>query len=321
MSGELLVWVEHEAGRPRKVALEALGKARALGGPAVGVVLGAGAGAVADSVAPYADRVLLVEAEALARYAADAHAAALAEVATRLGAAALLGGATFAGRELLPRVAARLSAAYLADCVDLGRDEGGLVGRRALYGGKAYAWLGAAAPGGGVVATVRPNAFGLPEAAAPAPVERLALEIPPPAGQVLEVRRGEAVRPELTEAEVVVAGGRGMAAPEAFAVVEALADALGGAVGASRAVVDAGWRPHDDQVGKSGKTVSPRLYVALGISGAIHHVMGMDTSSVIVAVNRDPSAPIFKVADYGLVGDAAEVAAALAARLREGLEP
>ncbi len=314
MSAELWVWVEHDNERPKRVSLEALGKASELG-EAVAVVLGHGAAGVAQQAARVASKVIAVDAPSLSRYNAESHAAALSDLLLSRRPAALLAGATFNGRELLPRLAARLDAAILGDCLDLKVEGGELAGKRAILGGKAYAWL-RARTGSMVVVTVRPNAFGLPPIHDPVAAESESVELPEPRTQTLEVRLGEAARPELTEAEVVVAGGRGLAAPENFRLVEELADALGGAVGASRAVVDAGWRAHDDQVGKSGKTVSPRLYVALGISGAIHHVMGMDTAKVVVAINKDPAAPIFRSADYGLVGDVLHVVPALIERLR-----
>ena len=315
MSAELWVWIEHDGKQPRRVSLEALGKASELG-TAVAIVLGYGAVDVADQISRVAGRVVVVDDPSLSRYHVDVHTTVLTELLGQRRPTALLAGATFNGRELAPRIAARTNAAFLGDCLDLTIDEDGLVnGRRAIHGGKAYVWK-RPKPDAMLVATLRPNAFALPSIHEPGPKEPVSVQVPPPAGTLLEVRLGESARPELSEAEVVVAGGRGMASPENFRLVEALADALGGAVGASRAVVDAGWRPHDDQVGKSGKTVSPKLYVALGISGAIHHVMGIDTAKVVVAINRDASAPIFKAADYGLVGDVLQVVPALVERLR-----
>jgi electron transfer flavoprotein alpha subunit len=315
MSLELWVWIEHDGATPRRVSLEVLGKASQLG-TAVAVVLGHGASDVARQAARVASRVIVVDDPSLGRYRADSYAAALAELVGQQSPAALLAGATFDGRELAPRVAARLDAAFVGDAIDLAPDgQGSIAARHAVLGGKAYAWRRPRA-GQMAVITVRPNSFPLPPIHEPAPVEAASVTLPSPRGTMIEVRTGGSARPELTEAEVVVAGGRGMASPEGFRLVESLADALGGAVGASRAVVDAGWRPHADQVGKSGKTVSPRLYVALGISGAVHHVMGMDTAKVVVAINRDPAAPIFKAADYGLVGDVLQVVPALVERLK-----
>jgi electron transfer flavoprotein alpha subunit len=314
MSAELWVWIEHDGDRPKRVSLEALGKANELGS-SVAVVLGHNTESIVLQVSRVASKVVVVNAPQLVRYNAETHTAVLVELLTQRRPAALLMGATFNGRELAPRVAARLGAAYLADCLALISEEGRLTAKRAILGGKAYAWQRPVV-GSLCVASIRPNAFSLPGIHAPVPHEMASVEVPSPQAVTLEVRLGDVARPELTEAEVVVAGGRGLASPENFKLVEELADALGGAVGASRAVVDAGWRTHDDQVGKSGKTVSPRLYVALGISGAIHHVMGMDTAKVVVAINQDPAAPIFKDADYGLIGDVLQVVPALIARLK-----
>ena len=314
MSAEIWVWVEHDGTQARKASLEALGKARALGGRAVALVLGAGAGPVVDDVARRADRVLVLEGDPVAHYLAGPFARALGDLAAARRPAAILAGASFAGRELMPRLAARIGAAYLADCTDLEPDGASFSGRRAIHGGKAYAWLRAAA-GRTLVATLRPNTCPPAAADLSAELERVAVEGGEPVERVVGLDLAPSVRPELSEAEVVVAGGRGLASPEGFRLVEALADALGGAVGASRAVVDAGWRSHGEQVGKSGKTVSPRLYVALGISGAIHHVMGMDTARFVVAVNSDPAAPIFGAADYGLAADLATVVPLLVERL------
>ncbi len=317
MSSTLWVWIEHDRDQPRRVSLEILGKVRALGARAVAVVLGHQPSTVAEQVARLSDKVLIVDDPALSRYDAEVHTAVLRELVKHSKPTALLAGASFNGRELLPRVSAGLGAAFFGDCTDLAlTDDGRLAARRAVHGGKAYGWFQNKAEKI-AVATCRPNAFDLPTIGEAAPLEQARATIPNARVKVLEIRRGQTARPELTEADVVVAGGRGLASPEGFQLVEALADALGGAVGASRAVVDAGWRPHDDQVGKSGKTVSPKLYVALGISGAIHHVMGIDTAKVVVAINKETNAPIFQAADYGLVGDVRQVVPALVERLRQ----
>ncbi len=323
MSKELWVWIEHDRSKPRKTSLEVLGKARDLGCVSVAVILGAATADVASYVSRFADRVIVAESRALAHYTADAYASALARLIEDQRPDGLLMGGSVAGRELAPRVAACLHAAYIADCIDIVLDINGptetpkpsLIGRRALHGGKVYAWV---RPTGGCfpVMTIRPNAFDLPEQGIPAPIEAVAIDVLATKVKVLEARLHESKRPELSEADVVVAGGRGMGAAKNFRFVEELADALNAALGASRAVVDAGWRSHHEQIGKSGKTISPRLYIALGISGAIHHVMGMDTAGVIVAINRESAAPIFQVADFGLVGDVLEIAPALRERLR-----
>jgi electron transfer flavoprotein alpha subunit len=217
----------------------------------------------------------------------------------------------------MARLGAVLATGVAAGCTAVARDaDGRWLVRRPVQGGKAYAEQ--AASGEIALATVRPNTFALPEAAGAAP----AVELWGGAGGVasgIENAGFEATaggRVPLEEASVVVAGGRGVGSEEDFALVEQLADALGGAVGASRAVVDARWRPVEEQVGKSGRTVAPALYFAVGISGAIHHTMGMDTAGVVVAINNDPNALMFQAADYGLVGDARQVLPALIERLK-----
>jgi electron transfer flavoprotein alpha subunit len=223
------------------------------------------------------------------------------------------------GKDLAPRVAARLGAGLATDCTALRAEGGQLVATRPIYAGKVLAEVTWDKPP--AVASLRPKIFepAPPDAARsaavemfPAPVAEADLRV-----RTVEVKAAAQGQVDLTEAEVIVSGGRGMKGPEGYGVLEELAAALGGVVGASRAAVDAGWRPHGDQVGQTGKTVSPRLYVACGISGAIQHLAGMSGSRCVVAINKDPDAPIFKVADYGLVGDLFEIVPALAGEVRK----
>jgi electron transfer flavoprotein alpha subunit len=249
-----------------------------------------------------------------ARWSADAVARDVAAVAKELGARAFLAAATATGRDVAPRVAALLDSTLLSDCTGLAADGDALVATRPWMAGKAVARVRSTAPV--FCATTRPNVFAASEAGGSAEVvarpasadgKAVVTAVAAKAGGKLDVK----------EAPVVVAGGRGLRGAEHFQLLEELASAFGNAaVGASRAVVDAGWRPHAEQVGQTGKTVSPQLYVAVGISGAIQHLAGMRTSKVIVAVNKDPEAPIFKVADYGIVGDAFEVLPALSAAVK-----
>jgi electron transfer flavoprotein alpha subunit len=217
------------------------------------------------------------------------------------------------GRDLAPRVAARLGVGLAADCTAIEAEGGKLVATRPVYAGKAVQKV--AFPKTPAIVSLRPKVFAAlaGDGRAAATVEALNVEFDPAKAraQVVKVVASAAGKADLTEAEIIVSGGRGLKGPENFAMIEALAEALGATVGASRAVVDAGWRPHSDQVGQTGKTVSPKLYVAVAISGAIQHLAGMSSSRCIVAINKDPEAPIFKVADYGLVGDAFEVVPAL----------
>jgi len=236
------------------------------------------------------------------RYSPVAWSAAVAEKAKSSGAPLVLLGATLNGRDLGARTAARLGWAYAADCTDVSVNGDAIEVRRPMYAGKIRATVKVPVP---AVISVRAGAWTLPSDAAAPSVS----EIPPGAEHQgvkfdrFEATAGGGDRVTLAEARAIVSGGRGLKGPENWKMVEALADALGAATGASRAVTDAGWRPNEEQVGQTGKTVTPDLYVALGISGAIQHLAGMTSSKVIVAVNKDPDADIFKIADYGVVGD------------------
>jgi len=245
----------------------------------------------------------------------------LAELAGKESPKAILGPVTTRQREVMARLAARIGAGLSADSTALALDGDKLVATRPVYAGKLLSkvtwaktpWL----------ATLRPNVFrpAEPQAGAEAQVEKPAVAMPSEGMKLVE-RKEEAATglPELAEAEIVVSGGRGLKGPENFVILEELAKAVGGAVGASRAAVDAGWRPHRFQIGQTGRTISPKLYMGFGISGAIQHLAGMRTSKVICAVNKDPEAPIFKIADYGIVGDLFEVAPLLTAEFKKLLE-
>jgi len=238
------------------------------------------------------------------RVSGAAAAAALAERAAAEAPDLILFGATPSGRDVAARLAAKLKRAYLSECTDLAIDGGAVEATRGMYAGKVRARVRAPLP---AVASVRPNAFPLDEGAAEPEITSVAAGASPGLTFVrFEPTASSGGRVSLSEARVIVSGGRGLKGPEGWAQVEALADVLGAALGASRAVTDAGWRPNEEQVGQTGKTVTPDLYIALGISGAIQHLAGMTSSKVIVAVNKDPDADIFKVADYGIVGDVFE---------------
>jgi electron transfer flavoprotein alpha subunit len=305
MSGETWVLVERRGDAARRASLEAIGKLDALGCEPIAVVLGTAVKEVAVAVAPYARRVLVADHPALGEATSELWARVVSDLAAARAPRAIVAGATSFGRDLCARLAARLRAGYVPDAIDLGLGaDGDLVVVRPVLGGRAYAEVTFRAPGPRVV-SVRPNAFQVPAAGVPGVTEQVAL----PAE--LDARRARVVAREppkegtvdLAEADVIVAGGRGVRGPEGFALLERLARSLGGAVGASRAAVDAGWREHVSQIGKSGRTVSPKLYLGFGVSGAVHHRMGMDTARTVVVVNADPNAPFFKYADYGLVGD------------------
>jgi len=260
-----------------------------------------------------ASEILLASHEAFGRYEPAGVVRAVVAAVEKVKPAVVLFPASSMGRDLAPRVAARLGVGLAADCTALAVEGGRLIASRPVYAGKALQRV--AFTGSPALVSLRPKIF------APAPahnggtlvVTPLPVEVDAAAARsrVREVKATSAGKVDLTEAEIIVSGGRGLRGPEHFDIIESLAASLGATVGASRAVVDAGWRSHGDQVGQTGKTVSPKLYVAVAISGAIQHLAGMSSSRCIVAINKDPDAPIFKVADFGVVGDAFEVVPAL----------
>jgi electron transfer flavoprotein alpha subunit len=297
---KIIVFVEQRDGTTNRASLEALGAATALGGEVIAVAFGAGS----NSIALNASRTIALEGE---QYSPDALAADLAAIANEEGASAFFCASTGTGRDVAPRVAALLDCPCFSDCTAIDADGDALTFTRPTLAGKLIANVRST---GKAVATLRRNCFKATEgadaavAARPASTDFKAL--------LIEIAAKTGGKLDVSEAPIIVSGGRGMKDPANFKLIEDLAAAFGNAaVGASRAVVDAGWRPHGEQVGQTGKTVAPQLYFAIGISGAIQHVAGMKTSKVIVAINKDPEAAIFKLADYGIVGDAMEIVPAL----------
>jgi electron transfer flavoprotein alpha subunit len=323
--GDVLAVVEQRDGVVRGVAHEVVSTAarvaEALGGEAHALVIGPpGVGEAAAALGQFgASTVHAAEHDALSGYNPEGYASVAATAAGERSYAAVLFGATAQGRDLAPRVAARLDVPLAADVTQVEVRDGVLDIVRPVYAGKAFARLRfEAAP---VVLSLRPNVFPLREGTGAAVVEQLSPDVDASSWgtRVLEFRAAAGGDVDVAEASIVVSGGRGMKDPSRWQVLEELRDALGSdvaALGASRAVVDAGWRPHGEQVGQTGKTVSPKLYFAVGISGAIQHLAGMRTAGTIVAVNKDPDAPIFGVADYGVVGDLFEVVPRLTQEIR-----
>jgi len=317
MAQDVWVYAEHHDGTLKKAAIEALGAgidlAAGLGGALDAVLIG-GTDELAATLGQYgAGKVYHIEGAALDSYTSEGHAAAIAALARDKCPAAVLMGCTTEGRDLGPRLAAKLETGIAPDCTALTVADGKIVATRPIYAGKAIATCEFVSTP--QIISVRPNVMLPAERDVSGSAEIVEVASPVDAAAlrkvVREVVKAVSARPELTEADIIVSGGRGMKGPENYIIIEELADLLGAAVGASRAAVDAGWRDHQDQVGQTGKTVSPTMYIACGISGAIQHLAGMKTSKVIVAVNKDPEAPIFTIADYGIVGDLFEVVPAM----------
>jgi electron transfer flavoprotein alpha subunit len=305
---KILVFIEQREGRIRKASLEALRHAAKLaGGQVAAVVAGHGITPAARELGSHgAGKVYVADREDLALYSNAGYVAALEAARAREEPDAVLLAATAMGQDVAPRFAARNGAGLLADVMELRVEEGRLVAVRPVYSGKARATVDCA--GSKLqIATLRPNVFPVErDDSAPAPaVEPIDPGPVPIRARVTSVEVTGGKELDVTEASIVVSGGRGIKGPEGWPIIRELVEAMGSgaALGASRAVVDAGWIDHQYQVGQTGKVVSPTLYVAIGISGAIQHLAGMGTSKVIVAINKDPDAPIFKVATYGVVAD------------------
>jgi electron transfer flavoprotein alpha subunit len=312
MGNNVLIVAEQRDGALKKVAFEMLGVgselAAALSGSVEAVLLGSGLGEMPGSLAQHgASKVYVADDPALAIYSSEGYANTLAALAREIQPAIVLVGATAMGRDLAPRLAAQLGVGVASDCVALEIEDGRLAATRPIFAGKALAKV--KLDGDPQVATVRPNVLAAPEpdpgaTAAVEPVDAAVGEVRAKVVDIIGAGEGEI---DVAEADIIVSGGRGVAGPEGFAPIRSLAKTLRAAVGASRAAVDAGWIEHAHQVGQTGKTVTPNLYIACGVSGAIQHLAGMKTAKVIVAVNKDPEAPIFKLANYGIVADLFDV--------------
>lgn len=324
MTRDVFVVVECKDSKPRKASFELLSIGREMASrfssTLFAVVLGSGLTDAADAVARYAGRTILVDNASLAEYGWDTYGSVIEGILKKYEPMVVLGTSSVTGKDLFPRVAARLSAAMVSDAVGIDMAGEGIRIKKPLYGGKVISWLAPKADST-VIVTFRPNSFAVAEAGEKGEIiEEAATVAANPAMKTLSSERKTSGKVDLQEADFIICGGRGMKAAENFAMLDEIADLMGGRTGASRTVIDSRWRDYDDQIGKSGKTVSPKLYIGCGLSGALHHIMGMDTSKVIVAINKDPNAPIFQYADYGIVDDVFVVLPALKDELKKTRE-
>jgi electron transfer flavoprotein alpha subunit len=318
------VWVvaEHAGGRPRKITYELLGLAKTLAGPMKvhAVVAGRGVAALADDLGAHGAHVVhAAESPLLEPYTTDAHAQVVGSLLAGAAPGLVLVGSTAAGRDLAPRLAARLDAGIVTDCASVAVEDERVVATRPVMTRKAIARV---AFGDGMrIAVVLPNIYppAPAEAGRSAEVQTVPVGLDPGSvrTRVVEVSAIKRETVPLTEADIIVSGGRGLRGPENFALLDTLAGILGAAVGSSRPPVDSGWVPHDYEIGQTGKTVNPQLYIACGISGAPQHLAGMSGSRCIVAINKDPQAPIFGIATYGVVGDVFEILPLLTEEVRK----
>ncbi|MBK9246709.1 MAG: electron transfer flavoprotein subunit alpha/FixB family protein [Ignavibacteria bacterium] len=314
----IVVFLEAKGSEVKRSSLEAITAAQGIagGGSVVGIIVG-GTSANVEKTGEYGLHSCSIATHSLLNnYSLTAVAATVAQFAQSVGASNVIFPATVTGKELAPRVAIKLQAGFIPDCVALDVQNGSVIATRPVYSGKAKITVKITTDIG--VYSLRPNVFTARtiNGASPVQIKDFAPNL---SNDDVKVTVSNIVRNEgtldVSEADIIVSGGRGLKGPENYHLIESLGKVLGAAIGASRAVVDAGWRPHGEQVGQTGKTVSPNLYIACGISGAVQHLAGMSSSKVIVAINKDKDAPIFKVADYGIVGDVFDVLPKLTAKL------
>jgi len=327
VANEIWVFAEQREGKVRKVTFELLSAGAEFSkktNQAVGVLLlGSGLQEAVKNLTPYADKIYLIDDPSLASYTSEAYLINMAPLIKEHQPSVLLGGATSTGRDLFPRLAMHLQTGYAPDCTGLAMKENGkLVAKRPLYGGKVFAEI-TFSEDRPQMATVRNNTFLVNENLnKSAQVISISSHTDPSSlkKKVVGLEKAAGTKLDITEAEIVVAAGRGIKGPENFKVIEELADVLNASVGTTRAIVDEGWRDQKDQIGKSGKNISAKLYMAFGISGAIHHVLGIGTCKTVVAVDTDPNALIFNYADYGIVGDLFKIVPALTEELKKALK-
>lgn len=316
MAKGIYVIAEQRDGALRKVSFELVSAARKLADQTsdevCAILLGSGVESMAAELGKFgADKVFVGDNAALEPYITEAHAQVVAKILKDNDAAIALFGASVQGKDLSARVAAKLAGGLATDCTDVKIDGGKLIAVRPMYAGKCFGEV--AFNTTPAMASLRPNVFPAVENAKAGAVTKVDVAVDAQKSKILEVQKDTSGKVDLTEANIIVSGGRGMKGPDEYKILEELADVLKGTVGASRAAVDAGWRPQKDQVGQTGKVVSPNLYIACGISGAIQHLAGMSSSKCIAAINKDAEAPIFAKADFGVVDDLFKVVPELTA--------
>ncbi len=320
---KVLAFAEQRDNKFRKSSFETVQAAKKIAGELnaefVALVIGSGVSSIVAELGHYgASRVVVVDDPSLLQHSNSAYAKVIAEIAKKESANIIFLPASQMGKDIAPRIAVKLEAGLASDCIALKVEGGEIIATRPVFAGKALLDVKVNTPV--KMFTLRPNVFTAVAGEGTATSENVSVPLTPEdlATMVKEVKVATG-RPDVTEADIIVSGGRGLKGPENWHLIENLADVLGAAVGASRAVVDAGWRPHDEQVGQTGKTVAPTMYIACGVSGAVQHLAGMSSSKCIVAINKDKDAPIFQVADYGIVGDVFEVLPELTAELKKAL--
>lgn len=319
MANKILAVLEQREGSLKKVSFEAASVAsklaKELNLEAEAVVVGSDVNNL-NEISKYGiTKVVHLKNSDFTNYTSSGYTEAISNYVKEVNAVCLIVGNTALGNDLAPRLAVRLNSGCVVDCVNLQVESGDLIATRPIYAGKAFVKVKLSTEVR--VFTIRPNVFKVELSEnGNAAIETKEISSPNLKSRVVSFKKSEG-KLDVAEADIIVSGGRGMKGPENFNLIESLADALGAAVGASRAVVDAGWRPHREQVGQTGKTVSPSLYVACGISGAIQHLAGMSTSKYIVAINKDKDAPIFSVADYGIAGDIFEILPVLTEEIKK----
>jgi len=324
MSKDIFVFIECKDNAIRKVSFELLSKAKEITGNFHGdsyaVLIGSNVKKTAEELKAYADRIIVVDQEILQEYRWDTYTNVMEYLVKKYNPKMIFGASTITGKDLFPRLAARLEMPIVSDAIGIDFEDGDMKIKKPLYGGKVISWV-AFKGGKNTFITFRPNTFSIASMTLDGTIIEEQVDVlKDPRINVLGINKANTKKIDIQEADFIICGGRGMKGPENFQSLEEIANIMGGRAGASRAVVDAKWRDYDDQIGKSGKTVSPKLYIGCGVSGALHHTMGMDTSKVIVAVNKDQNAPIFQYADYGIVDDVFTILPILKEELRKTKE-